>query len=94
MCDVWLGHPQAAKEIVIWGTSTVFQLKQATQLKFHVERVRRERSMGGAAAAGAPSGSSKMDPSMYKQVVEGAVGSVFLAVNSPAMGKVSEIATA
>lgn len=70
----------------------MYQLKQASQLRNHVERIQADR---GAIAMG-KSGKEgvKMDQSMYKHVVHGALGSVFLAMNSPAMGRVSDMATA
>lgn len=77
---------QAADAIVVWGTSTVFQLKQAAQLKGHVERLK--TTPGSLNTLG---DRVKMDTSMYKQVVQGALGGVFLTLNSPAMGKVSEM---
>lgn len=76
---------QAADAIVMWGTSTVFQLKQAAQLKGQVDRLRASPeglNMDGKAV--------RMDDDMYKQVVQGAIGGVFLTLNSPAMGKVSK----
>ncbi|CAM9746313.1 unnamed protein product [Ascophyllum nodosum] len=84
---------KAANAIVMWGTTTVFQLKQASQLRVQAERLRRERSKrrGGGMSE---EDTVKMDPNLYKQVVQGAVGGVFLAMNSPAMGKVSEFTAA
>lgn len=74
---------------MMWGTTTIFQLKAAVQLKGQVERLQ-------SAAANQASGKGllKMDPAMYKEIVGGALGGAFLMLNSPNMGKVSDLAKA
>lgn len=79
---------QASERVMMWGTTTIFQLKAAVQLKEQVERLQ--------SAAGQVGGKAmlKMDPAMYKEIVGGALGGVFLMLNSPNMGKVSDLAKA
>lgn len=69
---------------MMWGTSTIFQLKAAVKLKAQVERMQNVANRMGSKAM------PKMDPAMYKEVMGGALGGVFLLLNSPNMGKVSE----
>ena len=71
---------------MMWGTATIFQLKQAAQLKDQVERLK--MTPGGMGGDGKR---VKMDQPMYKQVVGGALGGVFLMLNSPGMGKISAL---
>lgn len=73
---------------MLWGTSTIFQLKNAVLLKGQVERLQAAANQAGA------KGMLKMDPAMYKEVMGGALGGVFLMLNSPNMGKVSDLAKA
>lgn len=76
---------QVANEIMNWGTSAVFQLKRVAQMKGHTERLRVE--LGAVEKDDSP---VKIDNPMYKDVVQGAVGDVFLKLNSPGMGKLSK----
>ncbi|CAN0051105.1 unnamed protein product, partial [Laminaria digitata] len=68
---------KASESVMMWGTATIFQLKQAAQLKDQVERLR--MTPGGMGGDGKR---VKMDQPMYKQVVGGALGGVFLMLNS------------
>eukprot|EP00903_Cladosiphon_okamuranus_P011167 g10540.t1 len=77
---------QASERVMMWGTTTIFQLKTAVQLKGQVERLQTAASqLGGKTML-------RMDPAMYKEIVGGALGGVFLMLNSPNMGKVSDLA--
>lgn len=70
----------------MWGTATIFQLKEAARMKGHVERLQassQKVDKNGQTMV-------KMDPPMYKAVVGSSLGSVFLALNSPNFGKLSE----
>lgn len=71
-----------------WGTVMIFQLKAAAQIRGQMQRL---QSTPGALD---PEGKSiiKMDPPLYKTIMGGALGGVFLTLNSPNMGKVSDMA--
>lgn len=73
---------------MMWGTTTIFQLKAAVQLKGQLERLQSAAGQAGDKSL------LKMDPAMYKEVMGGALGGVFLMLNSPSMGKVSDLAKA
>ncbi|CAM9700765.1 unnamed protein product [Ectocarpus fasciculatus] len=77
---------QASERILMWGTTTIFQLKEAARMKGHVERL--QASAQEVDKNGQPM--VKMDPLMYKAVVGSSLGNVFLMLNSPNFGKLSE----
>lgn len=71
-----------------WGTVMVFSLKAAAQIKGQMQRL---QSIPGAVdSEGKPIW--KIDPPLYKTIMGGTLGEVFLNLNSPRMGKVSEMA--
>ncbi|CAN0268281.1 unnamed protein product [Ectocarpus sp. 6 AP-2014] len=77
---------QASERLLMWGTTTIFQLKEAARMKGHVERLQassQQVDQNGRAMV-------KMDPPMYKAVVGSSLGNVFLMLNSPNFGKLSE----
>ncbi len=83
--DLCFALNQASERVMMWGTSTIFQLKAAVKLKAQVERLQMAASRVGSKSM------PKMDPAMYKEIMGGALGGVFLLLNSPNMGKVSDV---
>lgn len=77
---------------MMWGTSTIFQLKEAAQLRGQVQRLQQESASNIIDADGDGKTGIKMDTPMYKEIMGGALGGVFLMLNSPNMGKVSGMA--
>lgn len=77
---------QAATNIVVWGTSTLYQLKESAQMRKSVARSRASRGLG----PGAEKDGIKVDAILGKQIVEGALGGVLIMMNSPALGRMGD----
>lgn len=75
---------QAASNIVMWGTSTLYQLKESAQMKRSLARSR------AAGSVGADGVGVRIDTLLGKQIVEGALGGVLIMMNSPALGRVGD----
>lgn len=77
---------------MMWGTSTIFKLKEAAQLKEQMQRLQKESPSNVGASEVDGEINIKMDTPMYKEITRGALGGAFLMLNSPNMGKVSGMA--